>query len=200
MFGVHHSRQDKLHGLCSIYILKRLKMLVVLTYLQCLSANADLSVLIERVTFTNTESLPRVKVIVSVSINHIPATRQCVFINGPVSACGFVFYRWGRGHPEEYRNPLNLGEDNRYDPEQKPRAGQILWIRGLTRLQTQVRASLAASLAAAKIGRININFFCLLFTSFLSCCHCPFYLIVFYWFFFSSGRSIHYFNVLSSYI
>ena len=34
-----------------------------------------------------------------------------------------------------------VGEDSRYDPmdeNKKPRAGQILWIRGLTRLQTQV--------------------------------------------------------------
>lgn len=48
---------------------------------------------------------------------------------------------WGRGHPEEYTEAINLGgDDSRYDPmdEKKPRAGQILWIRGLTRLQTQV--------------------------------------------------------------
>jgi Ca2+ transporting ATPase len=33
-----------------------------------------------------------------------------------------------------------VGDDSRYDPmdDKKPRAGQILWIRGLTRLQTQV--------------------------------------------------------------
>lgn len=78
---------------------------------------------------------------------------------------GLFFYsnRWGRGHPEEYTNAINLGEENRYDPDsgQKPRAGQILWIRGLTRLQTQVRASLAASLAAAEIRRLNIKFFVL---------------------------------------
>ncbi|XP_050530800.1 plasma membrane calcium-transporting ATPase 2 isoform X3 [Daktulosphaira vitifoliae] len=48
---------------------------------------------------------------------------------------------WGRGHPEEYTNAINLGEEHKYDPDsgQKPRAGQILWIRGLTRLQTQLR-------------------------------------------------------------
>lgn len=48
------------------------------------------------------------------------------------------FCRWGRGHPGE---SVNLGgEDSRYDTmdDKKPRAGQILWIRGLTRLQTQV--------------------------------------------------------------
>lgn len=47
--------------------------------------------------------------------------------------------RWGRGHPEEYTENINLGEDG-YDSmeDKKPRAGQILWIRGLTRLQTQV--------------------------------------------------------------
>jgi Ca2+ transporting ATPase len=45
---------------------------------------------------------------------------------------------WGRGHPEEYANKL----EDRYesmDSDKKPRAGQILWIRGLTRLQTQIR-------------------------------------------------------------
>ena len=50
------------------------------------------------------------------------------------------FQRWGRGNPEEYP-PINLGgDDSRYDPmdDKKPRTGQILWIRGLTRLQTQV--------------------------------------------------------------
>lgn len=48
---------------------------------------------------------------------------------------------WGRGHPDEYTEAINLGgDDSRYDPmdDKKPRAGQILWIRGLTRLQTQV--------------------------------------------------------------
>ncbi|XP_046683996.1 plasma membrane calcium-transporting ATPase 2 isoform X3 [Homalodisca vitripennis] len=47
---------------------------------------------------------------------------------------------WGRGHPEQYTEAIALGED-KYDAEgsdKKPRAGQILWIRGLTRLQTQV--------------------------------------------------------------
>ncbi|XP_070503419.1 plasma membrane calcium-transporting ATPase 2 isoform X3 [Chironomus tepperi] len=49
---------------------------------------------------------------------------------------------WGRGHPEEYTEAINIGgDDSRYDPldDKKPRAGQILWIRGLTRLQTQLR-------------------------------------------------------------
>lgn len=61
----------------------------------------------------------------------------------------YIFYydfytsilRWGRGHPEEYAEAINLGgDDSRYDSmdDKKPRAGQILWIRGLTRLQTQV--------------------------------------------------------------
>ncbi|XP_059609750.1 plasma membrane calcium-transporting ATPase 2 isoform X4 [Phlebotomus argentipes] len=47
---------------------------------------------------------------------------------------------WGRGHPEEYTEAINLGEErfDSIDSEKKPRAGQILWIRGLTRLQTQV--------------------------------------------------------------
>lgn len=50
-------------------------------------------------------------------------------------------FSWGRGHPEEYTEAINMvGDDSRYDPmdDKKPRAGQILWIRGLTRLQTQV--------------------------------------------------------------
>jgi hypothetical protein len=54
-----------------------------------------------------------------------------------VCMCG----RWGRGHPEEYTEAITLGEE-KFDPDsqegKKPRAGQILWIRGLTRLQTQV--------------------------------------------------------------
>uniref|UniRef100_A0A1B0BW64 Plasma membrane calcium transporting P-type ATPase C-terminal domain-containing protein n=1 Tax=Glossina palpalis gambiensis TaxID=67801 RepID=A0A1B0BW64_9MUSC len=47
---------------------------------------------------------------------------------------------WGRGHPEEYTNAMNLGEErfDSIDSDKKPRAGQILWIRGLTRLQTQL--------------------------------------------------------------
>jgi Plasma membrane calcium transporter ATPase C terminal len=53
----------------------------------------------------------------------------------------FLSCRWGRGNPEEYTEAINLGgDDSRYDPmdDKKPRTGQILWIRGLTRLQTQV--------------------------------------------------------------
>lgn len=48
--------------------------------------------------------------------------------------------RWGRGHPEQYTEAIALGEDKYGEDgsEKKPRAGQILWIRGLTRLQTQV--------------------------------------------------------------
>ncbi|KQS21507.1 plasma membrane calcium-transporting ATPase 2 isoform X3 [Drosophila erecta] len=47
---------------------------------------------------------------------------------------------WGRGHPEEYTDGMNLGEErfDSIDSDKKPRAGQILWIRGLTRLQTQI--------------------------------------------------------------
>ncbi|XP_025830662.1 plasma membrane calcium-transporting ATPase 2 isoform X7 [Agrilus planipennis] len=47
---------------------------------------------------------------------------------------------WGRGHPEEYTEAINIGEEKfDLDSDKKPRAGQILWIRGLTRLQTQIR-------------------------------------------------------------
>ncbi|XP_067614140.1 plasma membrane calcium-transporting ATPase 3-like isoform X5 [Eurosta solidaginis] len=47
---------------------------------------------------------------------------------------------WGRGHPEEYTDGMHLGEErfDSIDSDKKPRAGQILWIRGLTRLQTQI--------------------------------------------------------------
>lgn len=50
----------------------------------------------------------------------------------------FFNNRWGRGQPDDI-GAINLG-DEKYDPDadKKPRAGQILWIRGLTRLQTQV--------------------------------------------------------------
>ncbi|XP_046747533.1 plasma membrane calcium-transporting ATPase 2 isoform X2 [Diprion similis] len=46
---------------------------------------------------------------------------------------------WGRGQPDDM-DTINLG-DEKFDPDsdKKPRAGQILWIRGLTRLQTQLR-------------------------------------------------------------
>lgn len=47
---------------------------------------------------------------------------------------------WGRGHPEEYTEAIAIGEEKfDADSDKKPRAGQILWIRGLTRLQTQIR-------------------------------------------------------------
>ncbi|XP_065351522.1 plasma membrane calcium-transporting ATPase 2 isoform X2 [Cloeon dipterum] len=45
-------------------------------------------------------------------------------------------FSWGRGNPAE---TIALGEEGLdSDSDRKPRAGQILWIRGLTRLQTQV--------------------------------------------------------------
>lgn len=59
----------------------------------------------------------------------------------PILTSFFFIFRWGRGNPEQYTDAINLGgDDSRYDPmdDKKPRAGQILWIRGLTRLQTQV--------------------------------------------------------------
>ncbi|XP_065351523.1 plasma membrane calcium-transporting ATPase 3 isoform X3 [Cloeon dipterum] len=46
-------------------------------------------------------------------------------------------FSWGRGNPAE---TIALGEEGLdSDSDRKPRAGQILWIRGLTRLQTQIR-------------------------------------------------------------
>ncbi|XP_032524985.1 plasma membrane calcium-transporting ATPase 3 isoform X6 [Danaus plexippus] len=44
---------------------------------------------------------------------------------------------WGRGQPDA--ETLPTGPDYDSDLDKKPRAGQILWIRGLTRLQTQLR-------------------------------------------------------------
>lgn len=58
-----------------------------------------------------------------------------------------VFFknRWGRGQPDDI-GAMNLG-DEKFDPDsdKKPRAGQILWIRGLTRLQTQVTIPISLS-------------------------------------------------------
>ncbi|XP_013148835.1 PREDICTED: plasma membrane calcium-transporting ATPase 2 isoform X3 [Papilio polytes] len=44
---------------------------------------------------------------------------------------------WGRGQPDP--ETIQPGPDYDADLDKKPRAGQILWIRGLTRLQTQIR-------------------------------------------------------------
>uniref|UniRef100_A0A2H1W8X0 Calcium-transporting ATPase n=1 Tax=Spodoptera frugiperda TaxID=7108 RepID=A0A2H1W8X0_SPOFR len=44
---------------------------------------------------------------------------------------------WGRGQPDP--ETIQPGPDYDPDLDKKPRAGQILWIRGLTRLQTQLR-------------------------------------------------------------
>lgn len=61
---------------------------------------------------------------------------------------GLMFFknRWGRGQPDDI-GAINLG-DEKFDPDsdKKPRAGQILWIRGLTRLQTQVTIPISLSL------------------------------------------------------
>ncbi|XP_048486743.1 plasma membrane calcium-transporting ATPase 2 isoform X5 [Plutella xylostella] len=44
---------------------------------------------------------------------------------------------WGRGQPDP--ETIQSGPEYDNDLDKKPRAGQILWIRGLTRLQTQIR-------------------------------------------------------------
>nr|XP_032524980.1 plasma membrane calcium-transporting ATPase 3 isoform X9 [Danaus plexippus plexippus] len=49
---------------------------------------------------------------------------------------------WGRGQPDA--ETLPTGPDYDSDLDKKPRAGQILWIRGLTRLQTQQKADILA--------------------------------------------------------
>lgn len=46
---------------------------------------------------------------------------------------------WGRGHPEQFTEGVTLGEEYDPDADKRRSAGQILWIRGLTRLQTQIR-------------------------------------------------------------
>lgn len=59
----------------------------------------------------------------------------------------FFKNRWGRGQPDDI-GAINLG-DEKFDPDsdKKPRAGQILWIRGLTRLQTQVIILISLSIS-----------------------------------------------------
>uniref|UniRef100_T1J4D2 Calcium-transporting ATPase n=1 Tax=Strigamia maritima TaxID=126957 RepID=T1J4D2_STRMM len=47
---------------------------------------------------------------------------------------------WGSGAPEEMPANVSLGDDGSgMDSKETKRTGQILWIRGLTRLQTQLR-------------------------------------------------------------
>ncbi|KMY86964.1 uncharacterized protein Dsimw501_GD24384 [Drosophila simulans] len=67
---------------------------------------------------------------------------------------------WGRGHPEEYTDGMNLGEErfDSIDSDKKPRAGQILWIRGLTRLQTQVSVNSIKTLTCLKKLELNNNY------------------------------------------
>ncbi|XP_046653831.1 plasma membrane calcium-transporting ATPase 2-like isoform X2 [Daphnia pulicaria] len=49
-------------------------------------------------------------------------------------------FSWGRGHPEDISAAMGALTEDRFDAdgEKKRTTGQILWIRGLTRLQTQV--------------------------------------------------------------
>ena len=51
----------------------------------------------------------------------------------------FSSFRWGSGEPQ-VDQMRDLSKDPQLDPDAKEgkRTGQILWIRGLTRLQTQV--------------------------------------------------------------
>lgn len=51
-----------------------------------------------------------------------------------------IDFSWGRGQPDPEAIQAG-GRDYDGDLDKKPRAGQILWIRGLTRLQTQVCAA-----------------------------------------------------------
>lgn len=78
-----------------------------------------------------------------------------------------VFFknRWGRGQPDDI-GAMNLG-DEKFDPDsdKKPRAGQILWIRGLTRLQTQVTIPISFFLSLSLEISDSIS---LLYTLYLS--------------------------------
>jgi len=50
-------------------------------------------------------------------------------------------FSWGRGHPEDIAASMGALVEDKFDPDgqdKKRSTGQILWIRGLTRLQTQV--------------------------------------------------------------
>lgn len=50
---------------------------------------------------------------------------------------------WGRGHPEDISATMGALVEDKFDSDgdKKRTTGQILWIRGLTRLQTQVGRS-----------------------------------------------------------
>lgn len=71
-----------------------------------------------------------------------------------------VFFknRWGRGQPDDI-GAMNLG-DEKFDPDsdKKPRAGQILWIRGLTRLQTQVTIPISFSIFLSFSQNLGLYF------------------------------------------
>lgn len=70
-----------------------------------------------------------------------------------------VFFknRWGRGQPDDI-GAMNLG-DEKFDPDsdKKPRAGQILWIRGLTRLQTQVTIPVSLSFSLSSLFSLSVS-------------------------------------------
>lgn len=70
--------------------------------------------------------------------------------------------RWGRGQPDDI-GAINLG-DEKFDPDsdKKPRAGQILWIRGLTRLQTQVTIPISLSLSLSIFLCHSVSLFLIL--------------------------------------
>lgn len=80
---------------------------------------------------------------------------------------GLMFFknRWGRGQPDDI-GAINLG-DEKFDPDsdKKPRAGQILWIRGLTRLQTQVTIPISLSLSFSLLLSFSLSFLSLSFSS-----------------------------------
>jgi hypothetical protein len=46
--------------------------------------------------------------------------------------------RWGEGDDYDQRLPVDLGQEGQSRPGTSLTKGQILWLRGITRLQTQV--------------------------------------------------------------
>ena len=69
----------------------------------------------------------------------------CFFLFCSVSLCFIPDWNdsWGRGHPEDISATMGALVEDKFDSDgdKKRTTGQILWIRGLTRLQTQVGRS-----------------------------------------------------------
>lgn len=69
---------------------------------------------------------------------------------------------WGRGHPEDISATMGALVEDKFDSDghdKKRTAGQILWIRGLTRLQTQVGRTISISLLIRVISLFLLFFY-----------------------------------------